>query len=183
LQSFRLGSDGSAGDILCVARSGTEGRPSPLRKQAITMEGPTVFRRAVEAMGDSSLEVVTEAGWALEDIDLLIPHQANIRIIDATARRLGLDPGRVFVNVASYGNTSAATIPIALAEALDTGRIAAGDRVVLAAFGGGLTWAAAAFRWGERVEPLGSSDATLEPTTAGALELLQPNIDAHGKGI
>ncbi len=183
VRSFRLGSDGSAGDILCVARSGTEGRISPLRKQAIRMEGPAVFRRAVEAMGDSSIAVVEDAGWSLEEVDLLIPHQANNRIIEATGRRLGLDDTQVFVNVASYGNTSAATIPIALTEALEMGRIQPGGRLVFTAFGGGLTWAAAAFRWGDRVEALGSSDAELPPTSSSAVELLQPNIEFHGKGI
>jgi 3-oxoacyl-[acyl-carrier-protein] synthase-3 len=114
---------------------------------------------------------------------LLIPHQANVRIIDATARRLDLDLKRVFVNIASYGNTSAATIPIALAEALEEGRIAPGDVVVFAAFGGGFTWAAVAYRWGSRVTPLGTSDAELSPSTATALELLAPNLELHGRGI
>jgi len=183
LRSFRLGSDGSAGDILCVAGSGTEGRPDPLRREVISMEGPTLFRRAVEAMGGAAEAVVAEAGWSLDDIDLLVPHQANIRIIDATARRLGLDPARVFVNIASYGNTSAATIPIALDEALATGRITPGANLVMAAFGGGLTWAAAAYRWGGRVEPLGMSDAALPPSERSALELLEQNIRLYGKGV
>jgi 3-oxoacyl-[acyl-carrier-protein] synthase-3 len=113
----------------------------------------------------------------------LIPHQANERIIDATARRLGLDAEKVFLNVASYGNTSAATIPIALTEALEVGRVRPGDDIVLAAFGGGLTWAAAVYRWGGRVQPKGRSDAALPATEATALELLQPNIDLYGKGV
>jgi 3-oxoacyl-[acyl-carrier-protein] synthase-3 len=183
LQSFELGSDGSAGEILCVAGSGTEGGPEAFRKIAIAMEGPTVFRRAVEAMGDAAEHVVAEAGWQIGDVDLLIPHQANVRIIDATARRLGLDPGQVFVNVGSYGNTSAATIPIALAEALEQRRVSPGDNIVFAAFGGGLTWAAAAYRWGSRVTPLGESEAKLPPNDKSAVELLQPNIELHGTGV
>ena len=181
--SFELGTDGSAADILCVPQSGTEGAPSAARRTVITMEGPEVFRRAVAAMGDASTRAVAEAGLGLEDIDLLIPHQANIRIIDATARRLKLDPAKVFVNIAGYGNTSAATIPIALAEAVEEGRIGPGDNLVLAAFGGGLTWAAAVVRWGARTEPLGRSDAELPASTATALEILQPNVDLYGKGV
>jgi 3-oxoacyl-[acyl-carrier-protein] synthase-3 len=183
LLAFELGSDGSAADLLCVPNSGTEGAPGRSRRPIIRMEGPEVFRRAVAAMGDASTRVLAEAGLTLEDVDLLIPHQANIRIIDATARRLKLEPSKVYVNIGSYGNTSAATIPIALAEALDEGRIGPGDNLVLAAFGGGLTWAAAAYRWGARTEPLGSSDAALPATAAEALDLLQPNIDAYGKGV
>jgi len=183
LLAFDLGADGSAGDILCVADSGTEGRPSRGRHPIISMEGPAVFRRAVDAMGDAAVAVVEGAGIALDDVDLLIPHQANIRIIDATARRLGLAPDRVFVNIASYGNTSAATIPIALAEALEAGRVGPGDTLVFAAFGGGLTWAAAAYRWGSRTEPLGVSDAALPDSDATALELLAANAELFGKGV
>ena len=183
LLAFELGSDGSAADLLCIPNSGTEGAPGPGRRPVIGMEGPEVFRRAVAAMGDSATRVVAEAGWSLDDVDLLIPHQANIRIIDATARRLRLDPAKVYVNIASYGNTSAATIPIALAEAVEGGRVHPGSRLVFAAFGGGLTWAAAAYRWGERVTPLRTSSASLPQSDATALDLLQPNVDAYGKGV
>ncbi|MCB2222973.1 MAG: ketoacyl-ACP synthase III [Actinobacteria bacterium] len=183
VRSFDLGTDGSAADILCVPASGTEGAPTTDRRTVIQMEGPEVFRRAVAAMGDASTRVVEAAGLGLDDVDLLIPHQANIRIIDATARRLRLDPAKVFVNIASYGNTSAATIPIAIAEAVEQGRITPGANIVLAAFGGGLTWAAALLRWGARVEPLGESDADLPESHATGLELMQPNVDLYGKGI
>jgi 3-oxoacyl-[acyl-carrier-protein] synthase-3 len=149
----------------------------------ILMEGPEVFRRAVTAMGDASTRVIARAGLQLSDVDLLIPHQANIRIIDATARRLSLDPAKVFINIAAYGNTSAATIPIALTEALEEGRIDPGAVLVFAAFGGGFTWAAAVYRWGSRVTPLRTSDAELPPNDATALELLAANIAVHGKGI
>ena len=183
LVAFELGSDGTAGDLLCIPASGTEGHPMRTVLPTILMEGPEVFRRAVTAMGDASARVVARAGLHLDDVDLLIPHQANIRIIDATARRLSLDPARVFVDIASYGNTSAATIPIALTEALEEGRIRPGSVIVFAAFGGGFTWAAAVFRWGSRTSPLGTSTADLPPSTATALELLAPNIALHGKGI
>lgn len=183
LLSFELGSDGTAGDLLCVPASGTEGRVDRTELPTIIMEGQEVFRRAVTSMGDASSRVVEEAGLQLEDVDLLIPHQANVRIIDATARRLGLDPEQVFVNIASYGNTSAATIPIALTEALDEGRVQPGSNIVFAAFGGGFTWAAGVFKWGSRVDPLGTSDAALPPTDETALELLAGNIAVHGTGV
>jgi 3-oxoacyl-[acyl-carrier-protein] synthase-3 len=88
----------------------------------------------------------------------------------------------VFVNIASYGNTSAATIPIALTEALETGRVAPGAKIVFAAFGAGLSWAAAAYEFGSRIEPLGESDAALPPTDAGVMELLQENFNYFGGG-
>jgi 3-oxoacyl-[acyl-carrier-protein] synthase-3 len=125
---------------------------------------------------------VADAGWDLDDVDLFVPHQANVRIIDAAARRLKLPPEKVFINIASYGNTSAATIPIALTEALEEGRIQPGANLVFAAFGGGLTWAGAAMKWGSRVSPIATSDAALEPTGATALELLAGNVELYGSG-
>ena len=183
LLAFELGSDGTAGDLLCITGSGTEGNPMRTTLPGILMEGPDVFRRAVTAMGDASTRVLAKSGLALDDVDLLIPHQANVRIIDATARRLSLDPAKVFVNIASYGNTSAATIPIALTEAVEEGRIRPGANIVFAAFGGGFTWAAGVFRWGSRTTPIATSTAQLPPSTATALELLAPNVALHGKGI
>jgi 3-oxoacyl-[acyl-carrier-protein] synthase-3 len=183
LLAFELGSDGTAGDLLCVPGTGTEGNPLDAQAPSILMQGQDVFRRAVAAMADSSTRVIAKAGLELGDVDLLIPHQANVRIIDATARRLALDPAQVYVNIASYGNTSAATIPIALTEALEEGRVQPGATLVFAAFGGGFTWAAGVYKWGSRVTPLDTSDAALPPTTATALELLQPNVAVHGKGV
>ncbi len=182
LLSYELGSDGSLGDILCVTGSGTAGGPGHSKVAHLSMDGPEVFRKAVTTMGDASVRVVEKAGLSLEDVDLLIPHQANVRIIDATARRLKLAPEQVFINIASYGNTSAATIPMALSEALEEGKIAPGANVVFAAFGGGLTWAAAVLKWGDRVEPLGKTDIELPHTDLTGLELMQPNIDLYGVG-
>jgi 3-oxoacyl-[acyl-carrier-protein] synthase-3 len=180
--SSELGMDGSVGHILEVPRDGTAGDPGPIdpRASAIGMEGPEVFRRAVTMMGDSAARAVKDAGLSLEDIDLVIPHQANIRIIDATARRLGVDESKVFVNIHSYGNTSAATIPVALTEALEQGRVHPGDNIVFTAFGGGLSWGSAVYRWGARVEPLGESDAELPPPDRSTMELLQANFDFFG---
>jgi len=138
----------------------------------VQMDGREIFRNAVVQMGEAAVRVAEEAGWGIDGVDMLIPHQANTRIIDATARRMKLPPEKAFVNIASYGNTSAASIPIALTEALEEGRIAPGANVVFVAFGGGLTWAAAALKWGDRVTPVGTSDARLSDTDKTGIELL-----------
>ena len=182
LLSSVLGMDGSVGHTLEVPNDGTVGdrvHHDPA-SCAIRMEGQEVFRRAVTMMGDSSAEALEQAGLTVDDIDILIPHQANVRIIDATARRLGIDSGKVYVNIHSYGNTSAATIPVALTEALEQRRIAPGANVAFTAFGGGLSWGSAMYRWGERVEPVATSDAELPPTDKTTMELLQPNFDFFG---
>jgi 3-oxoacyl-[acyl-carrier-protein] synthase III len=144
------------------------------------MEGQEVFRRAVTKMSESSTNALERAGLDVGDVDLLIPHQANVRIIDATARKLGLDDTKVYVNIHSYGNTSAATIPVALTEALEQGRIQPGSTVVFTAFGGGLSWGSVVYRWGPRVDPIGESDAELPPPDRDTMELLQPNFDFFG---
>lgn len=177
-----LGMDGTAGKFLEVPADGTQGdrdhRPPELC--GITMEGQEVFRRAVTMMSESSSRVLEKAGLSLDDVDILIPHQANVRIIDATARRLGIDSSKVFVNIHAYGNTSAATIPVALTEALEQGRIHPGAVVAFTAFGGGLSWGSAAYRWGDRVEAIGESDVELPPPDRNTMELLQPNFDFFG---
>jgi 3-oxoacyl-[acyl-carrier-protein] synthase-3 len=177
-----LGIDGSAGKYLEVPVDGTQGDWTSRTPDqcAIRMGGQEVFRRAVTKMAESSLQALEKSGLGLEDVDLLIPHQANVRIIDATARRLGVESGKVFVNIHSYGNTSAATIPVALTEALEQGQIKPGSVVAFTAFGGGLTWGSAIVRWGDRVEPLGESDAELPPTDLTTLEILQSNFDFFG---
>ncbi len=178
-----VGNDGSAAEHLCVPGFGSVGTagPRPASLLGIQMNGQEVFRRAVTKMGEAAVHVVRKAGWSLEDIDLLIPHQANLRIIDATARRLKVPEEKVFVNVHRYGNTSAATIPVALTEALEEGRIRPGADLVLAAFGGGLSWAAAAVKWGERVKPLGSSAVELPPFEGTVMDLVQPSVDFFSK--
>ena len=111
------------------------------------MDGPEVFKLAVPAMADATREALGQAGLRLEDVDLFIPHQANARIIDAVAKRLGLDRSKVFVDIDRFGNTSAASIPIALCDALSRGRVRQGDTLAFAAFGGGMTWGAAIVEW------------------------------------
>jgi 3-oxoacyl-[acyl-carrier-protein] synthase-3 len=120
----------------------------PEYRPYLQMNGNEVFRFAVRVMGDAAVEAVGKAGLTFADIDMLIPHQANARIIDAAARRLDLDREKVWVNLDRYGNTSAASIPIALCEAQRAGKLAEGDNVVFVAFGGGLAWAAGVVRWG-----------------------------------
>lgn len=145
-----LKSDGRYGQLLYIKGLGTQHPPShdsiDQRDHFIKMEGREVFKQAVTAMGDAAETVLQRAGYTGDDVDLLIPHQANLRIIDATAKRVKIPPERVFVNVDQYGNTSAASIPIALNEARRSGRVQAGHLVLLVAFGSGLTWASALVR-------------------------------------
>ena len=143
--------DGSLANLLHIPVGGTR---TPLTKenidkgdQYIKMEGNEVFKSAVRSMGDAATRALKEANISAEQIDLLIPHQANIRIIEATAKRLKLPMEKVFVNIDKYGNTSAASIPIALDEARKSGRIKPGDITLLVAFGAGFTWGLAVIRW------------------------------------
>ena len=117
------------------------------RSHFIRMSGREIFKHAVRAMADSSGRVLERTGWALEDVDLVFPHQANIRIIEATARYAKLPMEKVFVNVDRYGNMSSATIPVAMDEAIEAGRLQPGMNLLLVAFGAGLTWGAMAVRW------------------------------------
>jgi 3-oxoacyl-[acyl-carrier-protein] synthase-3 len=112
------------------------------------MNGAEVFKFAVKVMGEAAAEAIDRAGLSIADIDLFIPHQANLRIIDASARRLELSRDKVFINIERYGNTSAASVPMCIAEAADCGRLQPGMNVVLVAFGAGLSWAANVVRWG-----------------------------------
>jgi len=147
----RLHSDGSLVHLLEMPAGGSLMPPSKetveRRLHTIHMSGNDVFKHAVRAMESVALEALEVAGRKPEDLALLVPHQANYRIIDATARRLGLPMEKVFVNLDRYGNTSAASIPLALDEARRSGRIQKGDLVEMVTFGGGFTWAAAVVEW------------------------------------
>jgi 3-oxoacyl-[acyl-carrier-protein] synthase-3 len=153
LLSFKLGAVGSGGEYLKIPAGGSKLPASAdtvaERGHFIKMEGNEVFKFAVRIMGEAALTVVEEAGLTTDDIDCLIPHQANIRIIDAAARRLGLPQEKVFINVQRYGNTSAASIPLALKEAVDSGKVVPGSIIIMVGFGAGLTWGAVALRWKE----------------------------------
>jgi 3-oxoacyl-[acyl-carrier-protein] synthase-3 len=136
-------------------------------------EGQDIFKRAVVGMSEACEAVLAARGLAPEDIHVVVPHQANLRIIEAVAKRAGIPMERCFVNVQRYGNMSSATVPVALVEALEQGRIAPGRHVLLTGFGAGLSWSAHVLRWGERVTPLGESDAELPPCTKSALEIVR----------
>jgi 3-oxoacyl-[acyl-carrier-protein] synthase-3 len=114
----------------------------------VRMDGREVFRFASRILGDAVRRVTEAAGWALDDVDALIPHQANLRIIQAASKALGIPLERFYVNVDRYGNTSNGSVPVALCEAVEAGAVRQGSRVVLASFGAGLSWAATAVRWG-----------------------------------
>ncbi len=149
--STLLGSDGSGGDLLNLPGGGSQ-NPASHRTVAeglhhIKMRGREVFRFAVRTMPAATRQVLEQAGLEVSDLNLLIPHQANQRIIQSSAKALGLPPEAVFSNVEWYGNTSAASIPIALCEAVEQGRIQRDDLLVCVGFGAGLTWAATAIRW------------------------------------
>ncbi len=117
------------------------------RQHFIKMSGNEVYKHAVRMMGDSALMALERAGATMDDIDILFPHQANIRIIDATQKRLKLPVEKVYINIDRYGNTSAATIPIAMDEAIELGKFKPGDLAILVAFGGGFTWGSVALRF------------------------------------
>lgn len=135
-------------------------------------DGQEIFRKAVQGMSEASLDVMRRAGVTMNDIALVVPHQANLRIIDAVAKRAGASPDKLFLTVQKYGNMSSATAPIALVEAVEQGRVTPGCLVLMPAFGGGLTLSAHLIRWGQRVTPLAPSDAELPPSTKTALELV-----------
>lgn len=180
LLSSNLHSDGSLTEILTIRGSGTEVIFDSTVPTTVEMEGREIFRHAVTRMGEGAVVALENAGVAIGEIDVLISHQANIRIIDAMARRLKVDSDHVYTNIHAYGNTSAASIPIALSEALDQGVIKPGDLVAMVAFGGGLTWGAAVIRWGERTERLGEADAGIPGTDKTGLELLAARVQGLG---
>ncbi|HKE99670.1 MAG TPA: beta-ketoacyl-ACP synthase III [Actinomycetes bacterium] len=146
-----LGCDGGRARLLMTPGGGSRfpasARTVGDRRHFIEMEGREVFKGAVTAMASSSLEAIERSGLDPDAIDLVVPHQANQRIIDATARRLRVPPERVVTNIARYGNTSAASIPIALAEAWEQGQVRPGQRLLLTAFGAGLAWGSAVLEW------------------------------------
>jgi 3-oxoacyl-[acyl-carrier-protein] synthase III len=152
LLAWDLASDGSAASLLAIPAGGSRLPASPAtlaaRDHFLKMDGKEVFRRAVRAMVGSGEITMEKAGVGPDDLALWIPHQANARIIDATASRLGVPPEKVFVNVDRYGNTSAASVPICLAEAAEEGRLADGDLVMVSGVGAGMSWATALIRWG-----------------------------------
>ena len=137
LLSWNLGADGSLRHLLKCDHGGY-----------LYMDGKEIFRKAVRVVVESAERSIAEAGLTTGDIDLIVPHQANLRIITAACQRLGIPDEKAVVVIDRYGNTSSASIPLALVDALETGRLHDGDHVLLTGFGGGMTWASAVLRWG-----------------------------------
>src|SRR5213596_1866119 len=142
IKSCVLGSDGSGGDLIYAA-PGAEGPGRP----EIRMDGRKVFRFATEILAQATLQALEKAHVRLEDVKLIVPHQANARIIEAAGKRLGVGADVMVNGIAAYGNTSTASIPLALKDALAAGRLKTGDHLVLVGFGAGLTWGACVIEW------------------------------------
>lgn len=149
--AFELGSDGAGANALSIKYGGSR---DPMTHEALdahgdklTMAGREVFKFAVKIQGEATERVLAKCGMTTADVNLIVPHQANMRIIESAVNRLGLPLEKFFVNLDRYGNTSAASIPIALDEAIQTGRIKKGDTIVTVGFGAGLTWAAGVMKW------------------------------------
>ncbi|MDY6907349.1 MAG: beta-ketoacyl-ACP synthase III [Chloroflexota bacterium] len=148
LLSFVMGANGAGAHVLYIPGPCDRLADAPEdRRYYVIMEGREVFKFAVTTMPEASRQAVQAAGLEISDIDLFIPHQANTRIIDSSAKGLGISADKVFVNVDRYGNLSAASCAVALCEAVEMGRLTPGDLVVLVAFGAGLSWAALVLRW------------------------------------
>lgn len=173
-----LGADGVAGSTMVFETLGTRGELRADRDpqhNRLHFEGQAVFKIAVRGITESIGRALASAELKIDDVDVVVPHQANERIISAAAKRLGVDADRVVLNIATHGNTSAASVPMALTDALDQGRIAPGDVVVLTAFGGGVTWGTVVLRWGDRVIRLATSDAALPAPDGDVFDLLADN--------
>jgi 3-oxoacyl-[acyl-carrier-protein] synthase-3 len=174
LLAERLGCDADARGILDIRGIGARYANAgvPYGHTRWNFDGPEIFKRAVLGMAQASEEALSRCGRTVADVDLVVPHQANRRIIDAVGRRVGVPPGKVFVNVHRYGNMSAATVPVALVEAVEEGRVGRGSLLLLPGFGAGLSWCAHVVRWGERTAPRGASDAELPPCDRTGLEIV-----------
>lgn len=158
------------------SRSPVSGQTLARGEHFVRMEGKETYRYATKTLASSALKAIGRAGWQPDEIDLFIPHQANVRIIESVAKGLGLPMDKMYVNVDRYGNTSAASVPIALSEAVDSGRIKIGDKVVLVAFGAGLTSGAIALEWtadpanGRRAESVEAVASVREPVDWGSVD-------------
>jgi len=149
-------------------------------------DGPQIFKRAVKGMSEASAKVMAKCGVTAEQIDLCIPHQANLRIIEGVAKYAGVPMEKVMLTVQRYGNMSAATVPVALVDALEEGRVRPGATLLMPAFGAGLTFCSLVVKWGDRVTPLGTSNRELPPLTKTALEMVQEireRQDPHGRSM
>jgi len=181
-----LGCDAEARQALRVRGIGCSyaGRDVSFGDTLWDFDGPVIFKRAVKGMSEASERVMREHGVTADDIDLMVPHQANLRIIESVAKYAGVPMERVMVTVHKYGNMSAATVPVSLVEALRDQRVRPGSLLLMPGFGGGLTFSALLVRWGSRVTPLRESAAALPPCDRTALELvnaIRAQQDPHGR--
>ncbi|EWH05710.1 3-oxoacyl-ACP synthase [Pseudoalteromonas lipolytica SCSIO 04301] len=179
LLATKTGCDSEDRDILHIENFGSDlNKYAPIGPSNLLFEGREIFKRAVKGMSEACDDVLNQAQLKLDDIDVLVPHQANLRIIQAIQQRLKVADEKVMVNIADYGNTSAATIAIAICEAVEQGLIKPNSNIMSAAFGAGLTWAASYIKWGERLTPISISDASLPPCDKTGLELVAPAVAA-----
>lgn len=175
LLAEELGCFGEVREILTVHGYGLKyaNKGIPLGQTEWQFEGQKIFKKAVTGMVGASIKVLEKCALTTSELDLVIPHQANLRIIEAVAKRIDVPMEKVFVNVHRYGNMSAATTPVAMVEAVEDGLIGPGSKILVPAFGGGLTWCAHIIKWGERVAPLNESDVELPPCHKTGLELVE----------
>jgi 3-oxoacyl-[acyl-carrier-protein] synthase-3 len=174
LLSERLGCYGESREILRVhgMGGGYAHQNRILGKTEWQFEGQEIFKKAVHGMSTACAEALAKIGKSSADVDLVVPHQANMRIIEAVAKKAGVPMDKVFTNVHRYGNMSAATVPVALCESLEEGRVKPGALLLMPSFGGGLTFTGHVVRWGQRITPLGTSDVELPPNSRKALDLV-----------
>ena len=174
LLAERLGCYGESREILRVHGMGgalCAPEPDP-RQDRMAVRRPGDLQEGRARHGTACAEALAKIGKSSADVDLVVPHQANMRIIEAVAKKAGVPMEKVFTNVHRYGNMSAATVPVALCEALEEGRVQPGALLLMPSFGGGLTFTGHVVRWGQRVTPLGTSDVELPPNNQTALELV-----------
>ncbi len=174
----KLGCDADVRGILRVRGMGTTYAHHGvlLGDTAWNFDGQEIFKRAVVAMANASQDVLSKSRRTIDDVRLVIPHQANLRIIESVAKRVGAPMERVYLTVQRYGNMSSATIPVSLVEALEEGRVEAGELILMPAFGAGLTWSSHLVRWGRRTKPLGTSDVELRQPVQTALDRVRELI-------
>jgi 3-oxoacyl-[acyl-carrier-protein] synthase III len=175
LLAERLGCYGESREILRVHGMGAAyaHQNRVIGKTEWQFEGQEIFKKAVHGMAMACGEALAKVGKTAADVDLVIPHQANMRIIEAVAKKTGVPMERVYTNVHRYGNMSAGTVPVALCEALEEGRVKPGSLLLMPSFGAGLTFTGHVVRWGQRVTPLGTTTVDLPPNNQNALDIVQ----------
>jgi 3-oxoacyl-[acyl-carrier-protein] synthase-3 len=183
LLAEQLGCYGEARDILRVHGIGGRYANRGILYGAVRwqFEGKEIFKRAVHGMGSAGERALSKLKLSARDVDLLVPHQANLRIIEALAKRADVSMDRVYINIQRYGNMSAATMPVALCEALEDGRVQPGALLLMPGFGAGLSYCAHVVRWGERTTPVERTDVGLAPCDRSALQIVHDLMKAKSQ--